>query len=884
MTWLRVFIARLTGLFRKDRLEEELNEELRAHLEMLVEENLGKGMSPKEARNAALRSFGGVEQVKEGYREQRGLPLIETFIQDLRYALRQLRRNPGFTAVAVLTLALGIGANTAIFSVVYATLFRLLPFKDPGRLVYVWSAEKARGIPQSTVSVPDFLDWRRENRVFAGLAARSGGNFNLSGGTEPFEVRGLYVTADFFSVLGVQPILGRTFSPDEEVWGKNGVVILSHRLWTRAFGRDPAVLNRQVTLDAQSYTVIGVMPAAFSSPEPDVELWVPLSPPPGVPLGRDQRFLRVIARLEPGVTFERAQSDMNTLTRSLEQSYKEDQGVTAYLVPIEEQLLGKVRPALLALLGAVGFVMLIACVNLVNLLLARAATREKEFAIRRALGASRARVFRQSLTESLVLSLSGGVLGVGLANWGLGPLRTLVADEIPRAQDIGLQAGVLWFALGLVLVTGIVLGLIPALASFRTQPNQIIKEGGWSPGTSARGGRLRDILVVAEAALALVLLVGAGLLLSSFRHLLEVNPGFDPERVLTFEVSLPSTKYRENSPRVSFFAQLLEHVRVLPGVKSTGATLTLPLGGGGRYWMNFEIEGNPQPENRQFLPIVNFVEVTPGYFSAMGIPMLKGRPIADADAENRPLVAVINATLARRFFSDADPIRKRIRMGSGPESPWLTIVGVCGDTVDSHLADEKFPQVYSPYAQAVQGAASDMVVAVRTGSDPSALAAAVREQVRALDKDQSVADMQTMRSVVGESLTVPRLDTLLVAAFASLALLLAAIGIYGLLSYAVAQHTKDIGIRMALGAERRDVLNLVVGRGLRLTLMGVAIGIVSALGLTRFLSSLLYGVEPTDPLTFVAVSLILTAVALAASYIPARRAAKVDPMVALRCE
>ena len=878
------FFRRCRRFLRRRYWDEERTRELDAYLEAETDENLARGMSPEEARRAAHLKLGNITLIREEIYTMNSLGWLESLWQDLRYALRQLRRSPGFTTVAVLTLALGIGANTAIFSVVYATLFRALPYKDPGRLVYVWSAEKARGIPRSTVSVPDFLDWRRQNRVFEGLAARTEGNFNLSGGTEPLQVGGLFVSANFFDVLGVQPVLGRAFTSEEEVWGRNRVVILSHRLWMRAFGGNSSVLNKQVTLNAEPYTVIGVMPAASSSSEPDVELWAPLSPPPGVPIPREQRFLRVIARLKPGVTFQRAGAEMDTITQRLQQTYKEDQGVTAYLVPIEEQLLGKLRPALLSLLGAVGFVLLIACANLANLLMARSATREKEFAVRQALGASCARLLRQSLTESLVLSFGGGALGVGLANWSLQPLRALVANEIPRAQDIGLQAGVLWFALGLVVLTGIGFALIPALLSFNTQAIQTMKESDRRLGTSLRGGRARDILVVAQTALALVLLVGAGLLLRGFRHLLAVNPGFDPDRVLTFEVSLPSTKYREGRQRISFFAQLLERVRALPGVKSAGATLTLPLGGGGRYWMNFEVEGKPQPENRESLPIVNFVEVTPGYFSAIGVPMLRGRPVTGQDTEQSPRVAVISTTLARRFFSDTDPIGKRIRMGSGPESPWLSIVGVCGDTVDRQLADEKFPQVYFPYAQAMQEAAGDMMVAVRTASNPLALAAAVRQQVHALDKDQSMADVRTLGSVVSESLTVPRVNTLLVVVFASLALLLAAIGIYGLLSYTVAQRTRDIGVRMALGASRDDVLWLVVGHGVLLVGAGIGIGLGASFALTRLISSLLFGVRPTDPATFVSVSLLLGAVSALACYLPARRATKVDPMVALRYE
>ena len=811
---------------------------------------------------------------------------MQTLLRDLRYGLRMLAKNSGFTAVAVITLALGIGANTAIFSVVNAALLRPLPYEDPNRLVYVWSAEKARGINQSPASIPDLHDWREQNRVFDGMAGWWSGSYNLSGGDEPQQVGGWTVSPNFFSVLGAKPELGRTFALDEEQGTKDRVVVLSHSLWIGSFGSDQKILGRTITLDGEPHTVVGVMPAEFSSPFPDVQLWVPWPTRAESIAPRGDRFMRVIARLKPGATIKRAQADMDTIASRLAQTYKEDTGVTAYLVPAAQQIAGSVRPALLVLLGAVGFVLLIGCANLANLLLARSAAREKEFAIRAALGASHSDLVRQLLTESLLLSVFGGAVGILMAASGIRYLRVMVANQIPRAQDIGLDARVLLFTVGLSVLTGLAFGLFPALRSFKGRLNESLKEGGRGSGAGVEGRRVRDLLVIWEMALALVLLVGAGLLVNSFERLRAIDPGFNTDKVLTCQVSLPSSKYKDPQI-VSFFRQLLERVRALPGVKAAGATMTMPLRNpNGGYWSGLNIEGRPAAA-RESIPIVSFAQVTPGYFRAMGIPILKGRAFTDADnSDQSPKVAIVNATLAHRFFSDADPIGKRICLGEDPsKGPWLTVVGVVGDAALESLTDPRFPQVLSPHAQGVQGGvAGNMELALRTSSDPLSLAAAVRDEVHELDKDQSVADIQTLDQVVSASLAQPRLNTLLLAGFAALALLLAAIGIYGVISYSIAQRTREIGIRMALGAGRGDVLKLVIKHGTILALTGAAIGLVGALTLTRLMSSLLYGVQPSDPPTFLAVFVVLVGVALLASYIPARRATKVDPMVALRCE
>ncbi len=810
---------------------------------------------------------------------------MQTLLQDLRYGLRLLARNPGFSSIAILTLALGIGANTAIFSVVDAALLRALPYREPNRLVYVWSAEMARGIKQSTVSIPDLRDWRRENRVFDGLAGWWSGSYNLSGGDEPQQVDGWTVSPNFFEVLGAQPEFGRGFAAEGNQRVDERVVVLSHALWKGAFGGDPGILGRTIMMDGEPRMVIGVMPAEFSSPFPDVQLWVPWPARAETTAERGDRFLRVVARLKPGLSMERAAADMDTVARRLQQTYREDSGVTVYLVPAGQQITGGVRPALLVLLGAVGFVLLIGCANVANLLLARSASREKEFAVRAALGAGRSRVVRQLLTESVLLSVLGGAAGVLLAAGGVHYLRLILAAQIPRAQDINLDGHVLLFTLGLAVFTGLAFGLVPALRGFKNQLNEPLKAGGRGGSSGASGRRVRDLLVICEMALALVLLAGAGLLVNSFERMRAIDPGLNPDKVLTCEISLPSNYH--NPQIVVFYQQLLDRIRSLPGVKAAGATMTLPLrNSGGGFWSGLNVEGRPAA-SRESIPIVSFVQVTPGYFQAMGVPLLKGREFGEPDNSGQsPKTAIVNATLARRFFSDSDPVGKRICMGEDcAKGPWLSVVGVVGDAALESLTDPRFPQVFCPQAQGVEGGVSGgMGLAVRTSADPSRLAAAVTAAVRELDKSQSVAHIQTLDQVVSASLAQPRFNTLLLAAFAVLALLLAAVGIYGVISYSVAMRMKEIGIRMALGATRADVLRLVVGHGMRLALAGAAIGLAGALILARLMSSLLYGVKPGDPPTFFAAFAALLSVAFLASYIPARRATTVGPVAALRQE
>ena len=801
-------------------------------------------------------------------------------IADLRYALRQLRKSPGFTVIAIATLALGIGANVAIFSVVNAVLLRPLPYKDPDRLVYVWSAEKARGVDQSTVSIPDLQDWQRQNRVFDGIAAVSEARFNFSGGELPMQLNGLFATANLFDVLAVNPELGRTFAPEEEQWGRHRVVILSHSLWQQAFGGDRAVLGRKVTLNAEPYTVIGVLPAAVSSPDPEIKLWVPASAPPGAEISRQNRFLRVLARLKPGVSARQAQAEMSAIAGRLEQTYQEDKGVTCYLVSARDQIVGGVRNALLVLLSAVGLVLLIACTNVASLLLARSAERHTEFAIRAVLGSGRARIARQLLTESLLLGLCGGGAGIVLAVWSTHYLRQVLSDQLPRSQDIHPDVPVLLFAASLSVVTGLCFGFGPALQWFRASKNDSLKEKSRGTAGGVRTRRIRNFLVVGEVALALTLLAGAGLLVDSFRHLRSVNPGFVPERVLTAEISLPSAKYRGDSQRITFFQNLLERLRGFPAIQSAGATLSMPLGGGGRYWMDLEIEGHPKATSRESVPYVSFSQITPGYLEALRIPLQAGRTFDEHDNSNSQKVALVSQSLARRFFSNENPIGKTIRVNSTA----YVVVGIVGDAVIDNMKDAGLAAVYVVHSQATDGASGDMLLAIRTAVEPLSITETLRDVVRSLDKDQSIADIRTLEQTIDTSLGQPRLNTWLLATFAALALVLALIGIYGVTSYSVTQRIQEIGIRMALGAERGDVLSLVVKHGIGLTAAGVVLGLIGAAALTRFLKSLLYGVQPIDWATFLIASAILAATALLASYIPARRAARVDPMVALRYE
>jgi predicted permease len=823
---------------------------------------------------------------------------MESFWQDLRYGIRMLAKAPGFAAVAVLTLALGIGANTAIFSVVNAVLLRPLPYKSAGQLVHVWGKLEKLGIPINSISEPEWWELKDTSQSFTELAAfvpDDGANLT-SADSRPVRVTEGDATSSLFSILGVQPQLGRIFTAEEDEPGKSHVVLLSDSLWRSALGADPNVVGKIIQVDGTGYTVVGVLPPGFQFEGPH-DIWNPLGLDRTKAQGRGSHYLSVIGRLKPGVPLEQASSEMDRFAAQLAREhpdyvpYGPDGGWGVFLVALQEQIVGRVRPALLVLLGAVGFVLLIACVNIANLLLARASTREREIAIRAALGAGKWRIVSQLLTESVLLALVGGGFGLLLSYWGVSALRALNPDNLPRASEIGLDGTVLGFTLGLSLLTGLVFGLVPALHVAGANLQDCLKEGGRGTSGGLGGRRLRDALVVSEIALALVLLVGAGLMVRSFRRLLEVNPGFQTRNVLTMQLSLPSTTYKDGTPVISFYRQLLEKVKNLPGVEAAGAVSKLPLDdsnySGSVFLQDTPVTGLQRFMNYPFLE-VDLRMATPGYFGVMRIPLVRGRPFTEADNENAPLIAIVDTDFAQRLWPGQDPIGKQVAIDpipnvNPPQPRWRTVVGVVAHVKNRTLDFEGREQAYFPQPQ-VSFSVRTMTLAVRTGLDASRLAGTVRQQVAALDRDLPIYQVTTMQQRLDTSVAQPRLNLVLLAAFATLALVLAGVGIYGVMAYSVTQRTHEIGIRMALGAQHEDVMRLVITQGLKLAALGVGIGLVAALGVTRFMSSLLFGVQATDPVTFALVALALTGIALAACFVPARRAMRVNPIVALRYE
>jgi putative ABC transport system permease protein len=812
--------------------------------------------------------------------------MIGTLLQDFRYGLRMLAKKPGFTFVAVLALSLGIGANTAIFSVVNAVLLRPLPFAEPERLVRVYATNAKRGQTSAPTSYLNFVDWRDQNQVFDHMAAYSGASAAFTYGDVPEQIEGAGATADLFKVLGTQPLLGRALSREDERPNAR-VVVLSHSLWQRRFNADPKIVGQQVKFDGESTTVIGVMPKGFAFPLEDEnpEFWVPLDPEQVFNKERGANYLKVVARLKAGTTLEQGQAEMETIARRLEQEYPDkNTGKGIRLVSMHEDVVGAVRPALLVLLSAVGFVLLIACANVANLLLARASSRSREIAIRTALGASRARIIRQLLTESLLLSIAGGATGLLLALWGVDVLSAAIPADIPRVKDVGLDASVLAFTMGISLLTGILFGLAPALQASKPDFNEALKEGGRGSTEGLSRNRVRSLLVVSEVALSLVLLIAAGLMIKSFYQLLNVKPGFEPEHVLTANISLPPAKYPEVEQQSAFFQQVMERARALPGVESVALVSPLPLSNS--FIQNIlTIEGRPPLAPGEKL-ITNTRLITPDYLRTMGIPLRRGRAFNEHDGKTGLDAFLVNETFAQRYFPGEDPLGKRITVSirPTPEKPDASgeIVGIVGDVKHQTLDKESGPECYVPVLNFPE---AYMTLVMRTASsDPATLTAALRGAVQQVDQDQPVFDIQPMRQVVARSVATRRFNMLLLGLFAGIALLLAAVGIFGVMNYSVTQRTHEIGIRMALGAQTRDVLKMIVRQGMILTLIGVVMGLVAAFVLTRVMSGLLYNVSATDPLTFAGVSALLMAVALLACYIPARRATKVDPMIALRYE
>jgi putative ABC transport system permease protein len=793
-----------------------------------------------------------------------------------------LVKRPAFTVVVVAALAIGIGANTAIFSVVNSILLRPLPYREPDRLVMVWMDNKRLNVDQDIHSYANYADYRDQNQSFEQLATFYGISLNLTGVGEPERVIGLTASRSLFEAAGVDPVIGRTFSPDEEVPGQDRVVVLGYGLWQRLFGGHEDILGQEVSLSDVKRTVIGVMPPSFKFPHRDAdEFWVPLAPDSNRRSSRYGFGYYVVGRLKRDVTLGQAKADMSAIAAHLVEQFPDLEGYGVNLVPLHQQIVRKVEPALLLLLGTVAFVLLIACANVANLLLARAATREREIAIRTALGAGRIRLIRQLLTESLLIALLGGAAGLLIANWGLKALVAMSPDDIPRRDQIGIDLRVLGFTLLISLLTGLVFGLAPALQASKQELNESLKEGGRGASGGVRGRNLRSALVVFEVAVSLVLLIGAGLMIRSFIQLQKVDLGFNPDRLVAMNFQLSRAKY-QGRQSAEFFRELIERVDSLPGVESTGGITAVFIDGLTMSASNLIIEGRPPaPATEQTEAPADFV--TPAYFRTMGIPLLKGREFSEQDGPSSQRVVMINDTFARRFWPGEEPLGKRFKFG-GPDStdPWLTIVGIVADMRRTGLDSEVRCEAFLPYTQRQFNIFMEVVV--RTASDPRAIVGPVREIVSSIDPNQPISHVRKMDLVLAGMKAPRRLNTFLFAVFGGAALVLAAVGVYGVISYSVTQRTREIGIRLALGAGRVEILKLLVGNGMSLAGTGIVIGLIAALALTRLMSTLLYGVSAVDLLTFAVTSVVLTGVALAACFLPARRATKIDPMIALRYE
>jgi predicted permease len=892
-------LRRVFWLAGARRVQTDVDEELRFHLDMRAEELMRRGLHPAAAREQALREFGDVREARNelaaidrrrAARRDRAEWWSDLW-HDLRFATRVLRRQPGFTAVVLLTLMVGIGANTAIFTVVDAALLRPLPYHEPDRLVHVWQTHRGDVSDRSEASYPDFLDWRAQSGAFAAIEGYDETNLTVTGdGAEALMLRGARVTPGFLAMLGVTPALGRAFVPEESVAGGAPVVLVTHGFWQRRLGADPHVVGRSLTLDRRTFTIIGVLPQDFHfAPVDDAELWLLLDSAAPRAAERFNHWLRVVARLRPGVSLDGARSDLSTVMRRLGAQYPEtNAGRGIVIVPLRDEIVGAVRPTLLVLFGAVGCVLLVACVNVAGLMLARSAARGREIALRSALGAHRGRIVRQLLVESALLAVAGGVLGAVTAQLGVrlivAALPTEISNGMPYLQYLRVDGAVLAYAAALAVAAGLVSGLAPALYVSRPSTAELLRRGGRAGSGGARP-RLRSTLVAAEIALTMVLLVAAGLMTRSLGQLLRVDAGFDAEHVLTARVALSGATYDAAERQQRFFETLVGRVAALPGVRAAGAVSNVPLVGGGTNTFRVEGRSEPHAANR---PEATMRGVAGDYFRAMAIRVVAGRTFTDRDRGGAPPVLVVSAGLARRLFGDrATAIGQRLRFYAFPESAW-TIVGVVGDVKTGRLDAEAPPTIYYTH---LQGAENRMSIVARTRGtgdgapvDPAALAGAVRREVRGLDPAVPVYQVRTMEEQIARSPAVlaRRLPLRLVGAFAATALALAVVGIYGLVAYTVAQRTQELGIRIALGAQRRNILSLVVREAALLAAAGVVVGLVVALWGTRMLGSLLYGVDATDPPTYVAVAALLGGIALAASYVPARRAARVDPMVALR--
>jgi putative ABC transport system permease protein len=880
------FFRRLRNLFRKTQLDRELHDELTSHLELHIADNLRSGMTPDEARRDALLKLGGIEQTKESVRDQRSIAWLESLLQDLRFALRMLRKSPGFTAVAVLTLALGIGANTAIFNVVHATLLQPLPVKRSSRLVVMWVNNLEHGWSRIGPTGQDYLDWREQSKSFDDLFLFEHGTGTVTGLGEPEQVAGLRVTTNFGDFFGIKPVLGRTFRL-EEAGGRHNFIILSYAYWRRCFSSDPSVVGRGMTLNGEAYTVIGVLPAEFAALFP-ADVVVPFDTDW---LKRADSDLGVFGSLKPGTTLQQATGEMRVIAQRIASARSSRKGFGVVLVPLVNVRVEYLRPALLVLLGAVGFVLLISCANVANLMLARSVVRQREMAIRMALGAGRLRLIRQLLAESTLFSLLGGAVGSLLALWSTTLLKIFVPSRIPvpNAADavmlpqIHMSGSAFAFAIVISLLTGIIFGLIPALLSLRCNVNESLKEGGRGFVSGPRGHRTRSTLVIVESALAFVLVIGAALMIKSFWHLLEANPGFHPDHLLTLRIKLPAdakdSQYREPRQQAATFQRFLASVEAVPGIRSAAFAEIVPLSQDDMDMGYFVVQEDPPLSPGEHLA-ADYRDITPNYFATMGIPLIEGRSFTEHDSLDRPRVVVVDEALAHHFFPNQDPIGKHLQIPDATR-PAREIVGIVGGVRDTGFDQQPRPTIYFP---SLQSPDQTMSLVARTTLPPGAILPAIKNAIWSVDKNQPIFEVRSMDEIISGIVSAQRLAFLLLGVFAFLALALAGIGIYGVTSCLVSERAHEIGVRIALGAKSSDVSRLVLGHGARLTGIGIIAGAVASLALTRLLSSLLFGVSATDPFTFFGVALLLTFVTLAACYLPTRRATRVDPMIALRYE
>jgi putative ABC transport system permease protein len=890
------WFSRFGGVFNKTTPDRELAEEIESHLQLHIDDNLRAGMSAAEARRQALLKFGGIESSKEAYRERAGLPFLETLFHDIRFAFRMLRKNPGFAAIAVLTLALGIGASTAVFSLVNAVLLKPLPYPHAERIVFPWR-QSPQGLNLGYSEIPwgrpEFLFVAQESKAFESLGAFRSDSFNLTGSGDPVRLEGLRVSAGFFPALGVAPLQGRTFSADEDEPGHQHSVVLGYQLWRERFGADSAIIGRTLELNGEGYIVIGVMPPGFVFPRAEEmpggftfareqQLWIPLALSRGPRIPAEDDLLAVVGRLKPGLSIVQGQAEMDLLTERLEAQNPGGKGwFNSRVTAMNRQVAGDTPRPLLLILCAVGVVLLIACSNVASLLLTRFLGRKREFTLRAALGANNQRLIRQLLTESLLLATLSGLLGILLAKVAIHFIKVLGPSNIPRLNETNLDLRVLAFALGISFFTGILFGLAPASAASRKNLIESLKAGGQRSGESQVNAKLRNALLVSEVALAFVLIIAAGLLTESFFHLLNVDPGFASERVLTFELSLPDSKYPDQAHTTALYQKVLQKLRSRPEVESAGIIETLPMGGATES-TGIRIPGHI-PADKNETPYSNYTIASPGYFATVGTSVLRGRDFRESDTADSLPVTIINSAMAKKFWPGSDPLDKQVGPGS-PLYPAATIVGIVADTKRLSLREQSTPEMFVLYNQKVWPSLLTMDVVLRTKTDPASASAGAREAIHSVDPDLPLAKIATLETLVDDSVTRQRFTMLVLGAFAGLALLLASVGMYGVISYSTMQRTGEIGIRMALGAQRRNVLVMVLSHGGRLAGLGITIGLVAALAMTHLMASFLYGVQPADPATFAAVALLLGAVALLACYLPARRAMRVEPTVALRHE